>query len=375
MRVKLCGILLALSFSDAAAQATWVIERTPILDASGVASNSTVTFGNAAGGTRLSDGRLLIADRSENSIRIIDATGKLLQSVGRTGDGPGEFRSMVWAGRCGADSLLVWDYARRQATMIGSNGAIARQFAVPAVGDSALPAFQFSCSPRGAIAYRSAPRPSRGAMNPQNPNVIGVVAAVYRIRSDGSVAQRLGEIPAGEVVPMVSPSGGRGAAPRPLGRTSAVASLDDAVVISSADSASLAIVRGDGRASHHALPIVLRSPTREEFEEAIRATAAMAPAPAQQAMAEQLKTVPMPERLPAISGLSVDSEGLVWVQTTPPGAKTLDFLVMQSDGKVVARAQVPRGITVFEIGRDYVLGGYTDDGDEPHVVMYRLRRQ
>jgi len=373
MRARLCGILLTLSFSDAAAQATWVVERAPILDVSGVSSSGAVTFANATGGTRLSDGRLLIADRGENSIRVLDATGKLLQSVGRTGDGPGEFRSMLWAGRCGADSLLIWDLGRRQATMIGSSGAIVRQFPVPATGDSAQSPFQFSCSPRGAIAYRSAPR--RGAPHPQNPNIMGVTAAAYRIRSDGSIAQRLGEVPAGEVVTMVSPNGGRGAVPRPLGRTSSVASLDDAVIISSADSASVTIVRGDGRASHHALPISLRAPTRAEFDEAVQATASMAPPQMRQAVVQQMAVIPPPERLPPISGLSVDSEGLVWVQTTPPGAATLDFLVMQADGRIVARAQVPRGITLFEIGRDYLLGSYTDAGDEQHIVLYRLRRQ
>ena len=94
-----------------------------------------------------------------------------------------------------------------------------------------------------------------------------------------------------------------------------------------------------------------------------------------QAMAQQLAAIPLPDRLPAISALFVDSEGLVWIQTTPPGAKALDFLVMRGDGRVVARAQVPLGITLFEIGRDYLMGSYTDAADEMHVAMYRLRRQ
>ncbi|MGH9386752.1 MAG: hypothetical protein ACRD2N_20980, partial [Vicinamibacterales bacterium] len=173
----------------------------------------------------------------------------------------------------------------------------------------------------------------------------------------------------------ISPSGGRGGAPRPLGRAAFIATMDDAVVVSSADSAQVTIVRSDGRSSHHSLPIPLRSPTRAEFDEAVQATASMAPASLRQSMIEQLAAVPPPERLPPISALFVDSEGLVWVQTTPPGGKTLDFLVIQGNGNVVARAQIPLGLTIFEIGRDYVLGSYTDAGDEMHVATYRLRRQ
>ena len=375
MRSKLTGILLLLFGPDAAAQATWVVDRTPILDVPGVSTTGTLILGYAAGGMRLADGGLLIADRAENSIRVLDATGKLVRSVGRTGDGPGEFQSMLWAGQCGSDSLLVWDLRRRQATMIGSSGTPSRQFSVPA-GDTAQVPFQFSCSPHGTIAYRSAPRPMRGAMpNPQNPNIVSVTAAVYRIGPGGTITQRLGDIPAGEVVAMVSPSGGRGAAPRPLGRTASIAALDDAVVISSADSAFVIVQQAGGQTSHHQLPITLRAPTRTEFDEAVRATASMGPASMRQAMAQQLAAIPLPDRLPAISALFVDSEGLVWIQTTPPGAKALDFLVMRGDGRVVARAQVPLGITLFEIGRDYLMGSYTDAADEMHVAMYRLRRQ
>ena len=374
MRLILAGAMLVVAIADASAQATWAVDQTPVLDIAAVSKEGAVVFSYAAGGMRLADGGLLIADRSENTIRVLDATGKLVRSVGRTGDGPGEFQSMIWAGRCRGDSLLVWDLRRRQATMVGASGAAARQFAVP-TGDTAQPPYQFSCSPRGKIAYRSAPRPVRRAMNPQNPNIVGVSAAVYAVSPDGAIAQRLGEIPAGEVVAMVSPSGGRGAAPRPLGRSASIAALDDAVIIGSADSAFVTIWRADAQPGRHALPIVLRAPTQREFDEAVQVLASMAPASMRQAMTQQLAAIPPPERLPPISALYVDSEGLVWVQTTPAGAQTVAFLVMGGDGRVVARAQVPAGVTVFEIGRDYLLGSYTDASDEMHVAVYRLRRQ
>jgi 6-bladed beta-propeller len=374
MRSMLPGVLLLFAAANSSAQATWVVDRVPILDVPGTSSSGVVTFGYAAGGMRLSDGQLLIADRVENSIRVFDTSGKLMRTVGRTGDGPGEFQAIVWAGRCGTDSLLVWDLRRRQASMIGASGAVARQFAIPN-GDTAQAPFQFSCSSRGSMVYRSQPRPVRGAPpDPQNPNLMGVSAAAYRAGRDGSIAQRLGDIPAGEVFAITSPSGGRGAAPRPLGRNSSVGALDDAVVISSADSAIVTIVRADGRSSRHALPITLRAPTKAEFDESVKATASMAPAQMRQAMIQQLTAVPMPERLPAISALVPDSEGLMWVQTTPPGGKAVDFLVMNAAGHVVARAQVPLGLTVFEIGKDYVLGSYTDAADEMHVTVLRLRR-
>ncbi|MFV1988436.1 MAG: hypothetical protein ACC682_14235 [Gemmatimonadota bacterium] len=48
---------------------------------------------------------LLIADRSWESILMVDRSGRLLRKVGRAGDGPGEFR-MIW--RIGASEGRFW---------------------------------------------------------------------------------------------------------------------------------------------------------------------------------------------------------------------------------------------------------------------------
>lgn len=373
MRSIVC-LLVFLGLRAAGAQATWVIDPTPVLDVPGMSAAGTLAFGHAAGGIRLADGSLLIADRAENAIRVLDASGKLVRSIGRAGEGPGEFQSMLWAGRCGGDSLLVWDLTRRRASIVGAGSTSLRQFTIPA-GDTAQPPFQFSCSRRGGIVYRATPRPVRGPPNAENPDIVGVSSAVYRIGPDGAIRQRLGDVPAGEMVRVVSPSGGRGGAPRPLGRAASIAALDDAVVVSSADSASLTIVRADGRSTHHALPLSTRAPTKAEFDDAVQSLASMAPAATRQAMIQQLEAIPIPATLPPISALFADTEGLLWVQTTPPGGRALDFLVLRGDGSVQAKVRIPRRMTIFDIGRDYVLGSYFDSADEMHVVVYRLRRQ
>jgi hypothetical protein len=258
---------------------------------------------------------------------------------------------------------------RRQASMIGPSGAVARQFAVPA-GDTAQNPFRFSCGPNRTMVYLSAPRPVREATPPKNPNIVSVSASVYRVTADGAIKQRLGDIPAGEAV-----SNGRGGVPRPLGRTASVAAVGNDVIIGSADSATVTIVRDDGTRNQIHIPVLVRAPTRDEFDAAIQATAAMVPAQMRQTMITQLSVIPMPERLPPISALFGDPDGLVWVQTSPAGAKVIDFTVMQAGGRVVAKAQMPLPLTIYEIGRDYVLGSYSDANDEMHVAVYRLRRQ
>lgn len=64
----------------------------------------------------------------------------------------------------------------------------------------------------------------------------------------------------------------------------------------------------------------------------------------------------------------------IWIQRSPQGTRPIEFLIVQLDGRIVGRLQVELDV-VYEIGRDYVLGSYTAEDLEPHVVAYRFRRR
>ncbi len=367
------ALAVTLSAGSLSGQATWTVDRAPLLDVPGLGADGKVTFGYAAGAMRLADGALLVADRTESAIRLVDARGKLVRTIGRSGDGPGEFRSIISASGCGIDSMLVWDLRGNRGSMVGAGGGV-RQFTLPAA-DTAQPPFRFSCAPPHTMAYLSMPRPARGNAASKDPTIIAVTAALYRIDADGTIQQRLGDIAAGEMIALTSPSGGRGSAPRPLGRSAAMTVVGSSVVIGAPDSAIATIIGSDGKRRDIRLPITPRAPTRAEYEAAVTATASLIPGPIRTQMAEQLAASPMPARIPAIAALFADPDGLLWVQSSPAGAKAIDFLVARLDGTIVARVQIPAALTVFEVGRDYILGSYTDAEDETHVAVYRLRRK
>jgi hypothetical protein len=62
----------------------------------------------------LSNGQVLVADRGENRIALIDMAGQLSTPVSRTGDGPGEYRGVGWLLALGRDSSLFIDPAARR---------------------------------------------------------------------------------------------------------------------------------------------------------------------------------------------------------------------------------------------------------------------
>jgi len=101
----------------------WRLSEKPILDIGG-GTGAGHELGRIAGLTRLSDGRIVIADASTLKLNFYDASGRHLQSVGGKGRGPGEFRDFESITRLAGDSIAV--DIRRIATIFAPGGAFAR---------------------------------------------------------------------------------------------------------------------------------------------------------------------------------------------------------------------------------------------------------
>jgi hypothetical protein len=70
-------------------------------------------FSLVTGIRELRDGRLLVADRAQNRLELIDWETGTATAAGRQGDGPGEYRQVAWMYALGGDSTLVTDPIRR----------------------------------------------------------------------------------------------------------------------------------------------------------------------------------------------------------------------------------------------------------------------
>lgn len=210
MRLRRFLTALVLPAASLRAQATWTVDAKPILDVAGVSASGAVNFENAAGATRLRDGSLLIADRGPASIRVIDATGKLVKTVGRKGDGPGEFHTIISAVGCGPDSMLVWDLNHREASMAGPTGAVARRFKIPSDSGTRVrgPLFAIACGSRGTIAYIS-DLTGRVATAGGNPDLMSMLSSAVTTNRDGRILNHVDSVPSGEMVHAII-NGGNG---------------------------------------------------------------------------------------------------------------------------------------------------------------------
>jgi hypothetical protein len=82
-------------------------------------------LGRAVGAVRLRDGRVAVGDALAHTIRIYEADGAFSASVGRRGEGPGEFTRLLGLLRVNGDSVLAIDRAARW-TLLDPSGRFVR---------------------------------------------------------------------------------------------------------------------------------------------------------------------------------------------------------------------------------------------------------
>jgi hypothetical protein len=85
-------------------------------------------IGRLAGLLRRADGGILVADALANEVRLFDAEGRFVRSVGRSGDGPGEYGGIANLFATGGDSLVVTDRENSRATVLDSELEYVRRY-------------------------------------------------------------------------------------------------------------------------------------------------------------------------------------------------------------------------------------------------------
>ena len=84
-------------------------------------------FSSIRGAGRFSDGSIVAVDRTSAEVRVYDETGRHLRSMGRHGEGPGEFQDPFLLWITGGDTLWVGDYYPWRYNLFTRQGEFARR--------------------------------------------------------------------------------------------------------------------------------------------------------------------------------------------------------------------------------------------------------
>jgi hypothetical protein len=87
----------------------WALSETPLVEIGVREGEEPYQLHRALGSVRLQDGRMVVLNGGSQELRYYDATGRFITSVGRRGEGPGEYQRPEYLRRTQDGGLLVWD--------------------------------------------------------------------------------------------------------------------------------------------------------------------------------------------------------------------------------------------------------------------------
>ena len=131
-RVKRFRCLLALALcapgmpTGLTAQAVWEIRSTGDVTIGDLDGPPETRFDRVRSVHVVADGKILVADRGSNEVRVFQSDGRHGFSTGREGEGPGEFIALEHATPYRGDSLAAFDFRTQRITIFDRDGELGR---------------------------------------------------------------------------------------------------------------------------------------------------------------------------------------------------------------------------------------------------------
>lgn len=359
----------------------WEVVPEPLVAIGGSDEREDYLLYGVVGATRLSDGRIVVANQGSSELKLFAASGVHERTVGGAGDGPGEMRGIFQLVPLPGDSLLVLSF-RPGLSRFGPDGTFARSTPVDlwSVGgvecrsgegnwyvlpDASLVTIlednlgSSGCPPTPPSPWRQSGLIGRYGVETGSFDTLAILAATERNSPNYRV----------------------------FGKSLLLGLATDRVYAGDTGSdVILALgLEGDTLATlptpFEATPV----PARARATEVRRFTRP-------DGSTELGNPYLYPEAYPRFGRLLVSRTGNLWVMAYPVVeepisshrlARTSAFLVeprgarwrvLHPDGSPAAEVRTPEGVFLLEIGEDYVLGLSRDELDVETVGLYRLVR-
>jgi len=359
------GIAIAENAAGAVdAAARWSLDDAPSLSIGVLEGDSAYQLFRVGGAARLADGRVVALNAGSGELRFFGPDGTHLRSVGRNGDGPGEFRTPRALVHLAGDSLLVWDERLQRVSVFDGEGTFVRFSRIERAVHNPFLAGVFD---DGSVAIGD------HVLQVPPSGFEPTYAHFVRYAPDGAFADSLGSFRWMELG-MIGEAGSGMASGRTFSPRTAVTLRGDRLWIGTAEETIVDAYDVTGR---RVLSVRWdggdRSVSAADIDRYLEEHFSDGP-PERRRTFEQIGAV---DRFPAYVELGSDLAGHLWVKAyRRPGATGPDrWLVFDREGALAARVAVPTSIRLFEVGDDWALAVARDDLDVERVALYRLRKE
>jgi len=343
----------------------WSVAEHPFVDIGGADAEGAYALFHVCGVSRRSTGDLVIANAGSHEIRVFDSTGTHRATVGRMGEGPGEFVILTTARAVAGDSIVAFDGRLGRVTVFDPDLGIARTFRVGAIG------YVLDVFPDGSLLA------SRPELDDLHPGVLRPWMTLIYVSTTGARGDTIGRFSGDELFYKEANQYVENWA---FGKRLVTAVADTLAYVGTGDTFQL---EGFGRDGTLRLIVRVASPaervTDEAFDRLMAQRLDVSGDPVHQEGLRRLRQeAQYPETMPPYDSLLVDPEGDLWVREFHPWLtpdSVYRWHVLSAEGVPVAKVELPGAFSLMAIDLDWVAGVWRDEMGVEEVRMYRLRRR
>jgi hypothetical protein len=368
------GVKVAVSPRSAwASGAGWRIDSVPSVEIGVESGEEPYMLSRVFAALRLPDGRILVSNSASGEIRVFDGSGRFIRSVGRTGNGPGEFGrySAVRFWRLSDGSFIADDGGNLRVHLFDSTLAYARTVRIQSTEDGLRAFFQGPFSDGSWLTLALVPelRNEPGTYRRSSQKFVRFNAdgtprvALRDVEGRTRFVHQFGSITRFPFVPFTS---------EPLATVS-----EDRLWILPGGAAELEERDLDG-ALMRLVRLGLDVPRTADIYDAYVSASLASMDSTQRAQYEHFYglTHPMPEQVPAFQAMLVDAAAHVWLERYRlPGDTVSRWEVVAPDGRWLGTVNAPPRLRVFQVGSDFVLGRHLDSLGVERVRVHSLNRR
>ena len=346
----------------------WTIDPEPLVSIGEVSGSEEYLFQSVRTARLLPDGRVAVADAGPGVVRVYDASGSHVVTMGGQGEGPGEFAFLRGIWIVPPDTIGVWDSGLYRMTFFDGQGHHLRTVPLDLPGGGAgIGGLDF-------LVGRSADGVFVASVGS---GVDGLGVDRVSVESFDSEGTHLGRVL--ETTGLVRAQFGNLRSPIPFSPFPWMTTDGEDVYRLDPWGARVHIGAGGGAA-------VLSLP-----EAALDRTVAWERFVARLVKQERTtlvdiaRTIPPPDSIPALAGLLVDDHDRIWARPFEAAVDPLwlgnaerafggTWWVMRRDGALVATASIPSDLAPFQVVGDRLLGVSVDELGVERVRVHRLTR-
>lgn len=331
-----------------------------------------VEFFRVTGARFLDDGSLAIGNNGTQEILVLDSEGRLRASIGRSGEGPGEFRDISRIDVDGSGALWVYDSRLARLTTFGADGVVSgnRRLASPTPMMSLRPLSVLDDHRVIGIDWESSDFTVLGMRRDTTP--------LFVFDASGSVVDTLDVWLAREwhFASLSEDGQWRGTMKNEVGfgLTLAHAGRSGYVALGSTDSLDVVVYGRDGQ------PVmrVQGSGGRErvgsaELERWQGDLADRASRSSRAFLQSAILETPHRETYPTFGSLHLDDRQGLWIGVYPrPGQAEEKYIVLGADGRLWGVVEVPTAGKVLDISDDKIAILGSTELDEEFIEVFRI---